>query len=136
MPLYTSAAAAIALGVPPKWLDNLLSHNEIYGVDSTSQGVQRRLATSTIEIVAVTRDLANLGIPIARAVTMATSLVTGAHGQLAAGETVVISVDRAAVQSNVSTRLAHAVEVAPNRRRGRPPANPAKSSGAPFRAPR
>lgn len=121
MPSYNSATAARALGVDPKWLDNLLSHHEIDGVARACQGVPRRLTDRAVETIAVARDLMRTtGTPAAHAVALATG-VLAAGDAVARGELITISVDRAALQSSVARALSHAVEVAPRPARGRPP---------------
>ena len=40
---YTVATAALVLGVPIKWLDNVLSHFSLQGIVQERQGVARRI---------------------------------------------------------------------------------------------
>ncbi|HET7614666.1 MAG TPA: hypothetical protein VFK26_12135 [Gemmatimonadaceae bacterium] len=120
---YTVATAALALGVRPKWLDNTLSHFRIQGVQQARQGVARRLTVEALlplaTSIALTREL---GIPMARALDLATKIVTN-DGQIALGGRLVIAIDLIATRAELLRQLEHAVEVAPLPRRGRPPKN-------------
>ena len=120
MPSYNTATTAMALGTDPKWLDNLLSHNEIAGVSSARQGVARRLTLPAVETIALARELCEtLGASSSRALALAAALLADGGGSIRAGA-IRISVDRAALQSSVTRGLAHAVEIAPHPVRGRP----------------
>ena len=129
MPLYNTATVAAAIGAPPKWLDNLLSHNKIDGVSGGRQGVPRRLSADAVRIVALAKELmehAALSAPAA--VGVATLLVakSGADERTASRQPVQLSpsvwieLDVAALEREISAGLAHAVEVTPHPRRGRP----------------
>lgn len=121
MPLYNTATAAAALGVSPKWLDNLLSHNKIDGVLSKRQGVARRLSRSAVELVAIVRDLSTaLGLSTAAALRVAEHLLQEPGRKYAISPSVTLSLDIAALNIEVAGRLAHAVEMAPHPVRGRP----------------
>lgn len=121
MPLYTSATTAAALELPPKWLDNLLSHNKIDGVSSECQGVARRLSLAAVETVAVVRELSTgLSIPVAVAIRIADRLLREPGRIYPASGIVRLSIDVEALRRDVAMRLAHAVEIAPHRPRGRP----------------
>ena len=41
---YTVGTAALALDVPTKWLDNVLSHHSVPGVVQERQGVSRKVS--------------------------------------------------------------------------------------------
>lgn len=120
---YTIATAALALGVPPKWLDNTLSHFRIQGVHQARQGVARRLTMEALlplaTSIALTREL---GIPLARALDLARNIITS-DGKIAFGNRLAISTDLVATRAELLRQLEHAVEVAPLPRRGRPPKN-------------
>lgn len=129
MPLYNTATVATALGAPPKWLDNLLSHNKIDGVSGGRQGVQRRLSADAVRVVALAKELmeyAALSAPAA--VAIAAMLVaktdpdrhTASRQPLRLSPSVWIELDVGALEREISTGLAHAVEVTPHPRRGRP----------------
>lgn len=121
MPLYNTATTATALEVPPKWLDNLLSHNKIDGVTSKRQGVARRLSLSAVERVAIVRDLSfTLGLSAVAALRVAEHLLQEPGRSYAISPSVTLSLDVAALSREIAGRLAHAVEVAPHPLRGRP----------------
>lgn len=120
---YTIATAALALGVPAKWLDNTLSHFRIAGVRQERQGVARRLSIEALLTLAASTLLTReLGIPLGRALEVAENLLAQ-HGRILIGDRLQISTDLAAMRADLLQRLEHAVEVAPLPRRGRPPKN-------------
>ncbi len=121
MPLYNTATAAAALGVTPKWLDNLLSHNKIDGVSRARQGIARRLSLRGVESVAVVRDLSSaLGIPVASAIAIARQLLHEPGRAHSVSSALKLSLDIPALRRQVAASLAHAVEVAHHPARGRP----------------
>ena len=118
---YTVATAALALQVPFKWLDNTLSHFEVQGVSQSRQGVPRRLSIESLTILAVTLTLSGeLNMAAGNAIDIATQL-TQSKGRvvLPGGITIELNIDQ--VTSKILERLEHAVEIAPQPRRGRPP---------------
>lgn len=122
MRAYTVATAAVALGVQPKWVDNVLSHHAIPGVTQIRQGIARRLTREAVGVLEVALRLTReFGIPLRHALQMAASLQPGRDGmsryQAGAFE---MTVDTAAIGSEVDRRLAEAVEFTPTPRRGRP----------------
>lgn len=122
MPLYNSTTAAIAIGVTSKWLDNLLSHNRIPGVQSESQGVARRLSLTAVIQIALTRDLIDLlNVPVPTAVSVAAAILADPGGRNTGDSPLRISVDLDQFRAGMLESLARAVELAPTRRRGRPP---------------
>lgn len=137
MPLYNTATVATAIGAAPKWLDNLLSHNKIDGVSGGRQGVRRRLSADAVRIVALAKELmdhAALSAPAA--VRLASTLVgadqagertgeamTDAHPtrrRASLSPAVWIELDVGALEREISSGLAHAIEVTPHPLRGRP----------------
>lgn len=120
---YTIATAALALGVPSKWIDNILSHNKVVGIHQERQGVARRLTIEGLLVLAVTALLIHeLGLPTARAIVVAEGIVK-TSGRYPAGKGLSIEIDLAAFQAGLLERLESAVEIAPVPRRGRPPAS-------------
>jgi hypothetical protein len=121
---YDVAAASLALQIPPKWLDNLLSHHSIAGVEGGRQGVTRRISreglTRLAVIVGLTRQLR---VPAAAAVSIAERLA--ASGHLPLTPELLLTIDLAALDRRLVDALVVAVESAATPRRGRPPrANP------------
>jgi hypothetical protein len=120
---YTVTTAALALGVPAKWLDNTLSHFRIEGVHQARQGVARRLSLESLLHLATSIILTReLEIPLARALELARDLIA-MDGQVAFGDRLSISTDVISIRADLLLHLEHAVEVAPLPRRGRPPKN-------------
>ena len=121
MRAYTVDVAALALGVERKFLDNLLSHHDIADCIGGRQGVRRRLARDGVVRLAIVVVLARqLGVPLARAVTLASRL--HADRAVEPAEALRIAVDLPTLERRVEARLALAVESAREPRRGRPPA--------------
>jgi hypothetical protein len=122
MPLYNTATAATAIGVTGKWLDNLLSHNHIPGVQSESQGVSRRLSLAAVTQIALTKDLVDLlNVPVTTAVRVASTLLADPEGKSLGDSSIRITIELDEFRAGVLESLARAVELAPTRRRGRPP---------------
>jgi hypothetical protein len=122
MPLYNTATAAVAMGVTPKWLDNLLSHNNIDGLQSDSQGVARRLSIATVTVLVLTKELIDaLELPAPIALRIATAIVANPDGELLLSPTVHLTLRADDLRLDVLDRLTRAVEIAPTPRRGRPP---------------
>lgn len=118
---YTVATAALALGMPAKWVDNVLSHNKVSGIRQERQGIARRLSIEGLLVLALTAVLTHeLGLSTAMAIVVAEGIAKNG-GRYPAGEGLSIEVDLAAVQASLLERLESAVEIAPIPRRGRPP---------------
>jgi hypothetical protein len=120
---YTTATAALALDLPVKWVDNVISHFRISGVEQARQGIARRLSVDAVLVLSVISMLGeHLKVPTARALDIAQLLVSG-QGQLTWPDGVQLSVDLKLIRAQLLDHLAGAVEVAPVPRRGRPPRN-------------
>lgn len=125
---YDVTATALALGVHRKWIDNVLSHHQLDGVDHTRQGIRRRLAPAAVLVLAIALDLHRaLGLPLARSLEVATQIAAG-DGSVRAGRNVALEVDVVRLQGELAERLGAAAEAAPPRRRGRPPMRARRSS--------
>ena len=121
MRAYTVAAAAVSLGISRKTLDNVLIRHDIAGVSRARQGVSRRLTARAV----MTLDLAlrlsrSASIPIGAALTLAATALQQSRSRLELEKGITLSFDLPLLQSSLDARLAHAVEVAPAPRRGRP----------------
>lgn len=120
---YTIATAALALGMPLKWLDNTLSHHKVLGIQQQRQGVARRLTIEGLLTLAVAIVLINdLSIPLLGALRIADALIRNAGRYTSAGG-VDIQLDLETFKAKLFERLENAVEIAPAPRRGRPPKN-------------
>jgi hypothetical protein len=124
MPAYTVAATAVTLGVPIKWVDNVLSHHQVPGVSQKRQGVSRRLAPQAVLALEIALRISNaLGVPTSRGLELSGRLLRHPTdtATVELGQGISISIDLGEIRSELLERLAHAVEVAPSPRRGRPP---------------
>src|SRR5881628_3316977 len=120
---YTVATAALTLSTTEKWVDNVLSHHSISGVQQRRQGISRRLSIEAIlRLSVVLLLIQDVGIPTLHAVALAEMLIQGG-GRYDSAHGLTIAVDLSAVQQRLLERLEIAVEAAPVPRRGRPPAN-------------
>ncbi len=122
MPLYNTATTAAALGVTAKWLDNLLSHNEIDGLYPEAQGVARRLSLASVTQIALAKDLIDeLAMPARAALQAASRILREPGGNLILSPLLDVRVSPTELRAYVLDRLSDAVEMAPSPRRGRPP---------------
>ena len=120
---YTVRAVAVTLGVPVKWVDNVLSHHRVSGVSGGRQGVARRLSTQAVLILEIALRLINaLGLPLPKALEFAARLVSTRSGKLTLADQISLLADVDVIAGQVTDSLAQAVEIAPSPRRGRPPA--------------
>ena len=131
---YSVAAAALALELEPKWLDNLLSQNRVAGVAQSRQGVARRISPGALYVIATVRDLnQQLQIPVSGALRLAHELWSEPSTAPAEARTRLgvgafsIELDRNTVRRRVDAALADALEMAPRPRRGRPRGRPRQS---------
>jgi len=121
MPIYDVAAAAEALGVPAKQIDNILSRNTLPGVEHKRRGVSRRIAPEAVVTLAVTLELGDaLGLTVPCALGVAKALREHG-GVLDLGSFARISVDLDALHASTIARLDAAVEAIGRRARGRRP---------------
>ena len=120
MRAYTVATAAVTLQMPPKWIDNVLSHHSVGGVAKSRQGVARRLTPQALLSLEIAIRLSEaLSIPTARALQLAQELIGKPSGSTT-GKGITLTVDLESIKSELTDRLAHAVEIAPLPKRGRP----------------
>lgn len=120
---YTVATAALALGMPAKWVDNILSHNKVPGIRQERQGIARRLSIEGILVLAITTLLVDeLGLPTAKAIIIAEGIMKSS-GRYLAQRGLSVQIDLPAFEASLIERLESAVEIAPIPRRGRPQKN-------------
>ena len=118
---YTVGTVALALNVPAKWIDNVLSHHQVRGVTQRRQGVTRKVSPEgLLQLSLATILIEDLEIPTPAAIRLAAS-VSDAGGTLHTPSGLRIDLDLAAIRTRLESRLAQAVEIAPVPRRGRPP---------------
>jgi hypothetical protein len=129
---YDVAAAAFALDVPPKWLDNLLSHHTVTGVEGGRQGVTRRITGDGLARLALIADLARgWGIPARVAIQMSDRLFDSPGCRLQLTPELRLDLDSDALARRLNESLVLSMEFAAAPRRGRPPAH--VNRGAPTR---
>jgi hypothetical protein len=120
---YTIATAALALGLPTKWLDNVLSHNKVLGIRQARQGVARRFSIDGLLVLAIAVLLIqDLGLSTPRAIALAEHIAKN-DGRYDSLRGITLQFDLSAFQARLLERLESAVEIAPLPQRGRPPAN-------------
>lgn len=120
---YTVATVALTLGVTPKWIDNALSRFSVFGVVRNRQGISRRLTPQSVVSLHLAIELGKtLGLPLADALRVAQQIsAAGTSSRIDVFPFAFLTVDIEAVTRELGQRLAHAVEVTPVPRRGRPP---------------
>jgi len=132
MPFYNTASTAAALDVSQKWVDNLLSHNKLAGVQQARQGVPRRVSIEAIVVMAVAKQLNEaMGLSIPAALSLAEQLTVAPHGRLMLAPAIELSVDLETLSKELRDQLAHVVEVTPHPQRGRPKQPAASESDPP-----
>jgi hypothetical protein len=103
-----------------KWVDNVLSHFAISGVQQSRQGIARRIsADGVLELALIRRLSQTLGMPLETAVARSKVLAETGEFQLGGGSSV--QMNRAQEWAELEDRLEYAVEAAPLPKRGRPP---------------
>lgn len=123
MRAYTVAAAAFALRVPVKFVDNMLTHHHVAGVIKSRQGIARRLSPGAILALEITLRLnRSLAIPLGKALELANTMVqTDQRGVVHLPHHLSLRADLVTIEADLDDLLGQAVEVAPTPRRGRPP---------------
>jgi hypothetical protein len=118
---YHVEIARFAADADQKWVDNLLSRFDIPGVDSSHQGLSRRISDIGIYHIALIRALtAELEVSTARAVTLAGQLLTIPDAVIVADDLELVF-DRPSFERRIDARVSEAVESIAPARRGRPP---------------
>jgi hypothetical protein len=126
---YTVGTVALALAIPIKWIDNVLSHHALPGVFQQRQGVSRKVSLEGVLQLALAIDLIqDLQVPTPDSLHLA-ALLTEAGGNYRTKAGISIEVDLPRIRVHLETRLAEAVEVAPIPRRGRPPRMASSKTG-------
>jgi hypothetical protein len=119
---YNTSAVAAALGAPQKWLDNILTHHQIAGVQCAGQGVSRRMSPDSVLTIFIAKVLIDrLGCAAGPALQASSQIVVQGAADLGPGFN--LTVDRAIIEATLNAKLFDAVQGAPPKRRGRPPAH-------------
>lgn len=118
---YDVVIASLAIGAPPKWTDNLLSHHDIGDVITKKRGVARRIPHRALLRLALIRELQrDVGLGAREAVALSDVLLQAGAAEVRVGQSLAIRLDLGALERTVTARLQLALESAPAPRRGRP----------------
>jgi hypothetical protein len=125
---YNVAVAALAVGAPRKWTDNLLSQHTIPEVAHKRRGVARGISWAALVRIALVWELHHrLGCGVREAVALANDLLDPSVSSSGAGPVSVV-LERQTLERDLHARLKEALEVAPRPRRGRPMARKGRAS--------
>jgi hypothetical protein len=118
---YHVDIARFAADADQKWVDNLLSHFVIPGVEAARQGVARRIAPHGVYSIALIRRLTrDLGVSTERALALADRLLSSHPGEVRVSADLELRIDREAFERAIDERIAEAVESIVPAPRGRP----------------
>lgn len=124
MQTFTTATAAIALGIKAKALDNLLSRSFHGLLPRGRRGRARRVPMDVLELVTLALLLKrDLGIPTPNAVELARAIRRAPHGEIGVGSLAVLHFDITRLHEMLERALADALETFAPPRRGRPRRN-------------
>ena len=122
MPVYDLVAVAQALGLDIKRLDNILSRNDLPGVDRRARGVSRRISSDAAVTLHLACNLATaMEIPVGAALRISQMLQRSDGQPVAIGSFASLRADVLTLRATTVARLDTAVELVGRRRRGRPP---------------
>jgi len=118
---YSVAAVAFAANCEPKWIDNLLSHRSVRGTTGGQRGVLRRIEPDGALLIAIVHALTtSLGLTIERALEFAERSMDIDRASIDVAIDVTLIVDTGRLRQSIEARLAEAMEVVVQPRRGRP----------------
>jgi hypothetical protein len=124
---YSIDVIALAVGLAPKWVDNLLSHHAILGASRGRQGVQRRITDEGLLAIELTRLLSReLGVPVGRSAELARKALESrstSEATVSTGSGVTLVFSLSAIEDRLRARLIEAVESVARVPRGRPRRN-------------
>jgi hypothetical protein len=122
---YHIDIAAFAADADRKWVDNLLSHFHVVGVEGGRQGVSRGVSAGAVyQVVLVRRLTRGMGLSADTAVRFANQLLATDGSSLPIDDSIMLTLDRQRFEADVAERIADAVEAIVPARRGRPPSRP------------
>jgi len=120
--VYHVEIARHAADADPKWVDNLLSHFSVPGVENARQGVARKVTLSGVYHIALIRRLnRELGLSVSSAVALASRLLASDAARASVAPGLELHIDRSAFERDVDRRVSESVESSSRPRRGRPP---------------
>lgn len=119
---YHVDIARFAASADAKWVDNLLSHFDIPGVERARQGLSRRISPDGIYHIALIRVLSrDLGLSAATAVSLAARLLSSGEARLTLADGLDLQLDLGRFRRVVDAAIEEGVESLAPARRGRPP---------------
>jgi hypothetical protein len=117
----TTAAAAAALEIDLKSIDNILSREGKHLIRRGKQGVRRRIDDDALAPIAIAIVLKReLGVPLARGLEIGGNLLESGSSNISVGQLGTLSFDIDALQSHLTTILAEVLEQTALPKRGRP----------------
>ena len=118
----TTAAAAAALDLDLKSIDNILSREGKHLIRLGKQGVRRRIDDDALAPIAIAIVLKReLGVPLARGLEIGGYLLESGSSNIAVGQLGTLSFDIDALKSHLTAVLAEVLEQTALPKRGRPP---------------
>ena len=122
MPLYDVTAAAHAIDLDPKQLDNLLSRNALLGIEKQKRGIARRLTPDLVVTIRLAKELAEaFQLSTGSLFWLAQRIVQEHRNELPVSAFATLNVDLEGLRAATLDQLDAAVEVVGRRKRGRPP---------------
>jgi len=119
---YHVDVARFAAKADAKWVDNLLSHFEVPGVERARQGLSRRISADGIYHIALIRILnREVGLSTSAAVSLAVRLLSSGGRRIELAEGLDLELDADRLRKDVDAAIADGVESLAPARRGRPP---------------
>jgi hypothetical protein len=121
---YHVGIATFVADADKKWVDNLLSHHRVPGVDYARQGLARRVSEIGIYHVALIRALTrDAGMGTALAVSLSARLLSPDVSRVPMAPGLDLQFDRQVFERQIDLAIAEAVEAVVPARRGRPPSS-------------
>jgi hypothetical protein len=118
---YHIEVAQHVVGADKKWVDNLLSHFEVPGVERARQGIARRISSRGIYHIALIHRLnRELGISVSSALPLSARLLASHDGRVGVGLWLELEVDLPSMQNRLDRLIEEASEISAPARRGRP----------------
>ena len=128
---YSTREVALALGIPLKRLDNILSAGSLKSGVAGARGRSRLIPVQTVDRLALVLLLGrDLGIPTARGIEIGDSLLRSPDGTVAIGVLGELRYDIERLRDVVRRSLADTLDGVARPRRGRPPDRKSKPRDA------
>jgi hypothetical protein len=119
---YHVDIARFAANADAKWVDNLLSHFDVPGVERARQGLSRRISSDGIYHIALIRVLSrDIGLSAGTAVSLAARLLSSGEARLTLTDGLDLQLDLGRFRRVVDAAIDEGVESLAPARRGRPP---------------